>query len=122
MAWQKLIDEISVVDVFGMQDIYDAVYGGIGTGANAAGLAPKSRWDVLHNLGFHWGIATLVAGTVTVPALWIRSSSLIWLTDIAPSGTQGMLSVSAIAATASFTISSSNALDTGTVAWLTLEP
>jgi hypothetical protein len=68
------------------------------------------------------GTATLVAGAATVANTSITASSRIFLTSQADGGTPGWLRVSARVAGTSFTITSSDALDTSTVAYLILEP
>lgn len=60
------------------------------------------------------GQAVLAAGTVTVNNTNITAADKIFLSVSLPGGTQGILSY-AIAAGASFTITSTNALDTSTV-------
>jgi len=60
------------------------------------------------------GQAVLAAGTVTVNNTNITVNDKIFLSVSLPGGTQGFLSY-AIAAGASFTITSTNALDTSTV-------
>jgi len=60
------------------------------------------------------GQAVLAAGTVTVNNTNITANDKIFLSVSLPGGTQGILSY-AIAAGASFTITSTNALDTSTV-------
>lgn len=68
------------------------------------------------------GVATLAAGTVVVNTTKVTANSRVFITSEAPAGTIGFLSVSARTAGTSFTITSSNALDTSTVAWLIVEP
>lgn len=68
------------------------------------------------------GTAALVAGTVTVATTAVTAASLIFLTSQADGGTPGFLRVTAITAGTSFVITSSNAADTSTVAWLIIEP
>jgi hypothetical protein len=68
------------------------------------------------------GVATLVAGTVTVANTRVRANSRILLTGQNSSGTSGELTVSARVADTSFTITSSSGTDTRQVAWLILEP
>ena len=63
------------------------------------------------------GVATLVAGTVTVANTSITATSRIFLTTQTPGGTPGWLQVSARVVGTSFTILSSNALDTSVVAY-----
>jgi imidazolonepropionase-like amidohydrolase len=68
------------------------------------------------------GVATLVAGTVTVNTTAVTANSRIQLTGQADGGTPGFQRVSARVAGTSFTITSSNAADTSQVAWLIVEP
>lgn len=68
------------------------------------------------------GVATLVAGTVTVNNTLITGNTRIFLTGQNSSGTHGELTVSARSASTSFTITSSSATDTRSVAWLLIEP
>jgi hypothetical protein len=66
------------------------------------------------------GQAVLVGGTVTVNNTSVTANTLIFLTDATSGGTLGTLSYSKIAGT-SFTINSTNVLDTSTVNWLLIE-
>jgi len=68
------------------------------------------------------GVATLVAGTVTVANTSVTANSRILLTTNTVGGTAGFLVVSARVASTSFTILSSNAADTSTVAYQIFEP
>jgi hypothetical protein len=68
------------------------------------------------------GTAVLVAGTVTVADTAVTASSRIFLTGQADGGTPGFLRVSARIAGKSFTITSSSATDTSTVAYEIFEP
>lgn len=70
------------------------------------------------------GVASLVAGTVTVSTTAVTANSRIFLTK-QESGTPvalGSVRVSARTAATSFDISSDNALDTSDVAWMIVEP
>lgn len=67
------------------------------------------------------GVATLVAGTVTVSNTSVTANSRIFLTSNVDGGTPGWLRVSAKTVGTSFVITSSSASDTSTVAWLILE-
>jgi hypothetical protein len=67
------------------------------------------------------GTATLVAGTVTVSNTSVTANTRIQITRTTLGGTVGNLSYT-ISAGASFTINSSNVLDTSTVTWLLIEP
>lgn len=68
------------------------------------------------------GVATLVAGTVTVNTNKVTATSRIFLTCQTPGGTPGFLRVSARTAGTSFTILSSSGTDTSVVGWLIVEP
>lgn len=68
------------------------------------------------------GVATLVAGTVTVNTTKVTASSRIHISGQNTSGTPGELRISARVAGTSFTITSSNALDTRDIAWIIIEP
>lgn len=68
------------------------------------------------------GTATLSAGTATVNTNVVTANSRILLTSQVDGGTPGFLRVSARTADTSFTITSSSATDTSTVAWVILEP
>lgn len=67
------------------------------------------------------GTALLESGAATVPNTLVTPESVIMLTAQAGTVT-GALRVSARTAGASFTITSSQAGDTGAVGWLILEP
>lgn len=68
------------------------------------------------------GTATLGAGgTVTVSNITVTADSKIFLTPQNASGTAGSVSVSARVNGTSFTISSTNILDTRTVAWMIVQ-
>jgi hypothetical protein len=68
------------------------------------------------------GTATLVAGTVTIANTSVTANSRILLTSQVDGGTPGFLRVSARVVGTSFTITSSNAADTSTVAYQIFEP
>lgn len=67
------------------------------------------------------GTAVLVTGTVTVANTSITANSLIFLTSQINGGTPGFLRIGAKTAGTNFTITSSSALDTSTVAWNIIE-
>ncbi len=67
------------------------------------------------------GVATLVAGTVTVNTPWITAATRVFTSRQALGGTAGHLSITRVVGT-SFTITSSSAVDTSTIAWLLLDP
>lgn len=68
------------------------------------------------------GTAVLAAGTVVVSTTAVASNSRIILTSNTDGGTPGWLRVSARTANTSFTITSSSATDTSTVAWIIFDP
>lgn len=68
------------------------------------------------------GTATLVTGTVVVSTTKVTASSRIMLTGQDGSANVGSVWVSARTAGTSFTISSTNVLDSRAVGWLILEP
>jgi hypothetical protein len=68
------------------------------------------------------GTATLVAGAATVNTSVVTATSRIFLTVQTAGGTQGHLRISARTAGTSFTITSTSATETSTVAWLIVEP
>lgn len=68
------------------------------------------------------GRATLVGGTVVVSTTKVTANSRIFLTAQNSGGTPGFVRVSARSAGVSFTILSSNALDTSDIAWMIVEP
>ena len=73
------------------------------------------------NEAYVTGTATLVAGTVTVNYSKATNNTRIFVSRMASGGTLGHLSVSVTAGT-SFTITSTSATDTSTVAYLVIEP
>lgn len=68
------------------------------------------------------GVAVLVAGTVTVNNVNVAANSRIFLTSQVDGGVPGFLRVSGRVNATSFTITSSNALDTSTVAYEIFAP
>jgi len=68
------------------------------------------------------GVATLAAGTKVVSTTAVTSTSRIILTSQIDGGTVGFLRISARVVGTSFTIRSSSASDTSTVAWVIMEP
>lgn len=84
-------------------------------GMSSAAGTMKVRGDI------NRGTATLAAGTVTVSNVAVQTTSLILLAA-QDNNTAGALRVSARTAGTSFVITSSNAADTGSVAWEVTEP
>lgn len=68
------------------------------------------------------GTVTLVGGGATVNTNKVTANSIILLTCQVPGGTPGFLRISGRAVGTSFTIQSSNGLDTSTVGYFLIEP
>lgn len=68
------------------------------------------------------GTATLVAGTVTVSNTLVTANSRVFLTGQNAGTAQGSLYISARSAGVSFTITSTNASDDRSVAYMIVEP
>jgi len=69
------------------------------------------------------GIANMADGTATVSTTLVGADSRIFLTtNEEGGGTEGFVRVSARTPGTSFTITSSEATDTGNVAWLMIDP
>lgn len=67
------------------------------------------------------GSVALVAGTATVANTSVTANSLIFLTAQTTGGTVGFIRISAVVVGTSFTITSSNPLDTSNIAWYIVE-
>jgi hypothetical protein len=96
-----------------------------GTGSrvvgNAGGGPAGDRPTVLEGTGASMGVATLVAGTVTVANTSVSATSRIFLTRQAAGGTLGHLTYTRNAGVG-FTITSSSGTDTSTVEYLIVKP
>lgn len=68
------------------------------------------------------GVATLVAGAVTVANTSVTANTRFFMTVNTPGGTVGAPRLQSRIAGTSFTINSSQGADTSTVAWLMVEP
>lgn len=111
----------------------DGTTSDIGTNDGGTTLArPRDLWlwrDVRLGNGIRikegtnqrMGVATLSAGTATVANTSVTANTRIFLTVQTAGGTQGFLSTSRTAGT-SFTITSTSASETSTVAWMLVEP
>jgi len=82
------------------------------SGSTQSGIGWKLMPSVIES-----GIVKLALGTATVLTSNVQSNSKITLSAAGPAGTVGTWKVSAVVAGVSFTIVSSSALDTSTVAW-----
>jgi len=88
-------------------------------GGQAANSGPVRK---LGGVGSKTGSVALVAGVRVVSSSIVTLSSLIFLTSQQDSGTPGWLRVSTRIPGQSFTITSSSATDTSTVAYQIVEP
>lgn len=68
------------------------------------------------------GSTALVGGTITVNTTSVKASSHIQLTAQTRAGNIGFVAISAIVAGTSFSITSSDILDTNTIGWLIINP
>jgi parallel beta-helix repeat protein len=83
-------------------------------------LGPSGSGTPIKRITF--GTAVLVAGTVSPTATTVTANTRIFLTSQADGGTPGWLRVTARSVGANFTITSSSATDTSTVAYVLIEP
>jgi aspartyl aminopeptidase len=86
----------------------------INIGSAGGGIAIKEGANA------RMGVATLVAGTVTVPNTSVTANTRVITSRQAGGGTLGHLSATKVNGT-SLTITSSNNADTSTVAWVLIE-
>jgi hypothetical protein len=93
-----------------------------GTDADIAIMTAGKGLQVKEGTGAKSGVATLAGGTATVSNTSVTATSRIQLTSQADGGTPGWLRVSTRTAGTSFTITSSSASDTSTVAYFIVEP
>lgn len=121
---QAGITETGTVAVTGAETVsgLTTATGGLNSGGNVDVTAIGSGLRTAEGTNAKQGTAVLVAGTVTVANTSVTANSRILLTTQAPGGTAGFLVVSARVAGTSFTILSSNAADTSTVAYEIFEP
>jgi hypothetical protein len=94
----------------------------LSSASNVAVTTAGQGFQVKEGSNAKMGTAVLVGGTVTVANTSVTASSRIFLTADAPGGTLGSVYVSARTAGTSFTITSTSAIDTSTVAWIIFEP
>lgn len=80
------------------------------------------RFRVAEGTNAVMGVATLVAGTVTVANTAVTANSRIFLTAQTSGAAPGALRVSARVAGTSFTVTSSSGTDTSQFAYLIVEP
>ncbi len=92
------------------------------TGGNIAVSTPGFGIKIKEGSDAKMGTSVLVGGTVVVSNTSVTANSRIFLTAQNNSGVVGSLSISARTASTSFTILSTSAADTSTVAWFIVEP
>ena len=85
-------------------------------------ISGKNGLKITEGTNATMGTAVLVAGTKVVNTTKVTANSRIFLTTNTPGGGIGALYVSARVAGTSFTIKSSSATETSTVAWVIIEP
>lgn len=103
-------------------NLYRSAANVLGTDDDFAILAAGKGIQVKEGSNSKMGVATLVAGAVTVANTSVTANSRIFLTVQALGGTQGMLAIANRVNGTSFDIVSSDVADTSTVAWILFEP
>jgi hypothetical protein len=92
------------------------VNGQIGVTAVGSGIS------IAEGVNAKMGVATLVAGVVTVSTTSVTATSRIFLTNQSASATVGQLAVANVVAGTSFDIVSSDPTETSTIAYILVEP
>jgi hypothetical protein len=100
----------------GKWSVYGNTTDALNLGSAGGGIAIKEGANA------RMGVATLVAGTVTVANTSVTANTRIWLTTQDDAGTPGFLRISTRTPGTNFTILSSSNADTSTVAWMLVEP
>lgn len=103
----------------GVNSVTGATTAAIVTAGKLAPLLIPSKISILTGSNASAGTGTLTGGTVTISTTAVTANSLIFLTDATASLTNvGPLSVTAKSAGTSFTVQSTNVLDTSTFNWI----
>jgi len=97
------------------------VDGALSTADNLAITTAGKGVRIEEGANARMGVATLVAGTVTVPNTSVTASSRAFLSVQTAGGTVGAIALANVVAGTSFDIVSTSALDTSTVAWVLIE-
>ncbi len=106
-----------------LQDTLNGILtGGLTTTGSVDITQPGQGLRVAEGAGAKQGAVTLAGGTATVTTASVTASSRIQLTSQQDGGTPGWLRVTARVPGTSFTITSSSASDTSTVAYFITEP
>jgi hypothetical protein len=119
-----LADHNNIADVLtALQNLVNSILtaGLVTTGSVDMSLAGQGI-RVAEGINAKQGTTVLVGGTRVVANTSVTASSRIQLTAQAPGGTPGALYVSARTPGTSFTVSSTSAADTSTVAYFITEP
>lgn len=111
---------LAVVD--GVVAITAGTINGAIIGGTAPAVASFTAIKVTEGVNASQGVTTLVAGTITVSNTAVTATSRIFIAAQLDGGTVGFIRVSSRVAGTSFTITSSNALDTSTVAYEIFQP
>ncbi len=96
--------------------------GAFDNGGNFLILNAGDGFKIKEGANAKMGTATLVTGSAVVATTAVTATSRIFLMSQVDGGTPGFLRVSARVDATSFTITSSNALDISTVAWVIFDP
>lgn len=96
--------------------------GNVSIGGNVTLENAGNKISIKEGTNASVGVATLVAGTVTVSNTLVTATSRIFLTGQNSSGTAGELTISARTASTDFTITSASATDTRSIGWWIVEP
>ncbi len=96
--------------------------GTLGTDNDFTLTTAGKGFQVKEGANARMGAGTLVAGTLVVANTSIKATTRVFLTAQSVGGTAGALAVTARTANTSFTVTSSNAADTSTFAYLLIEP
>ncbi|MEU9048368.1 hypothetical protein AB0D63_43270 [Kitasatospora sp. NPDC048343] len=103
-------------------NVYRNSAGNLATDDSIVAAAVGKGLQIKEGSGARMGVATLVAGTVTVANTSVTASTRIFLTAQTSGAAPGALRVSTLTAGTSFVITSTSGTDTSVVAWLLIEP
>lgn len=108
--------ELAAGQANGQFTLWSGTIGALRFGTAGGGISVKE------GAGAAMGVATLVAGTVTVANTKVTANSRIFLTPQNTGGTPGAVRVASRVAGTSFTVTSTSGTDTSQVAWFIVEP
>ncbi|MFE4420452.1 glycosyl hydrolase family 28-related protein [Streptomyces sp. NPDC056817] len=104
------------------RDVYVDAGGVYVTGGDLVASSVGKTVRIKEGVNAKMGVATLVAGTVTVNTTAVTATSRIQLTTQSPGGTVGAPYVNTRVAGTSFTIKSTSSTDTSVVGWMIVDP